>query len=237
MAEILAQMKPYAEIPLIAKPNAGLPVLMNGKSVFPMKPDEFASCAGKLTEQGAVILGGCCGTTPEHIGALSEQVRKLPMMKREPAVRGLISSVSEYRILAPEQSFTVIGERINPTGKKALQAELREGKTDMIFDFAMQQTAAGASVLDVNMGLSGINEKEMMRKALARILRCTAKPLCIDSTDPETVEAALRLYPGRALLNSVSAEEKRLKYVLPIAAKYGAMLILLPLTDQGIPPT
>ena len=237
MAEILAEIKPFAKIPLIAKPNAGLPRMEQGRTIFPMGPEEFASYADRLFESGASIFGGCCGTTPEHIRCLSNAVKKCGKPEKRKPGSGVVSSVSEYRRLSVDQLFTVIGERINPTGKKALQAELRAGKTDLIFDFALQQTSAGASILDVNMGLSGIQESEMMRKALCRLLHCTAAPLCIDSTDPDTVEQALRLYPGRALLNSISAEEKRLKQILPIAAKYGAMLILLPLTDDGIPAT
>lgn len=238
MAEIVASLKPYARIPLIAKPNAGLPHLEGNRTVFPMNPEEFAANASLLHRAGASLFGGCCGTTPEHIAALTQAVERLgaPETEKNP-VCGVVSSVSSFRVLAPEQPFAVIGERINPTGKKALQAELREGKTDLVYEFAVQQQEAGAAVLDVNMGLSGINEAEMMEKSLKRLLHCTTLPLCIDSTDPATVERALRLYPGRALLNSISAESSRIRNVLPVAAKYGAMLILLPLTDSGIPVT
>ena len=235
MAEIISKLSPFAKIPLVAKPNAGLPRLENGKTVFPMGPDEFSSYAENLVNAGATILGGCCGTSPYHIARLAEAVEDAPMPEKITPAGGVISSASQYHIISPEREFTIIGERINPTGKKAFQQELREGKTDMAFEFATQQISAGAQVLDINMGLAGINEAEMMRKTLCRLLKTVQVPLCIDSTDPDTVETALKLYPGRALLNSVSAEENRLKKVLPIAAKYGAMLIILPLTDNGIP--
>ncbi len=238
MAKLLETLKPYARIPLIAKPNAGLPKLHDGKTVFSLDSDAFARFGKLLFDAGATLLGGCCGTTPAHLAALRESLRGLgkPFVNFAP-VRNVIASPSNYRELDVVSPFAVIGERINPTGKKALQAELREGKTDLVFDFAIQQTQAGAALLDVNMGMAGISEKEMMQKSLKRIIRATTLPLCIDTTDPETLEAALRLYPGRALYNSVSAETERLEKVLPIAAKYGAMLILLPLTDAGIPAT
>lgn len=237
MAEIITMLRPYAGIPLVAKPNAGVPRLENGRTVFPMNAADFGACAGLLTGAGAGIIGGCCGTTPEHIEKLASAAGDCPVPRAPEEIVSLVSSVSEFVPVAVNAPFTVIGERINPTGKKAFQAELRESKTDMVVDFALQQTSAGAKILDVNMGLSGINECEMMKRSLTRLLKTVSAPLCIDSTDPATVECALKLYPGRALLNSVSAEEKRLKEILPVAAKYGAMLIILPLTDTGIPET
>ncbi|MCI5779696.1 MAG: homocysteine S-methyltransferase family protein [Lentisphaeria bacterium] len=237
MAEIIAAMAPYARIPLVAKPNAGLPRLEGGRTVFPMGPDEFSACAEALVTAGAGILGGCCGTSPAHIARLSEAAEGVPPPQLPASPPALISSVSEIVEVSTHAPFTVIGERINPTGKKAFQAELRANRTDMALDFALQQVAAGAKILDINMGLSGIDEAGMMRQTMTRLLKAVSAPLCIDSTDPETVETALRLYPGRALLNSVSAEKRKLEKILPLAAKYGAMPILLPLTDAGIPAT
>ncbi|MBR7131540.1 MAG: homocysteine S-methyltransferase family protein [Lentisphaeria bacterium] len=233
MAQVIAALKPYARIPLIAKPNAGLPRLENGKTCFSMDAKMFASYGKILADAGASIFGGCCGTTPEHIAALAGNIRDIPFQYTPAEYRSVVSSAS--RICEIGKKFVVIGERINPTGKKAFQAELRSGSLDMAMDFALQQSEAGAGILDVNVGLSGIDEKETMRKLVAKLCRSTGEVLCIDSTDPATVEAALRLYPGRALLNSISAEKNRLEKVLPIAAKYGAMLIALPLTDDGIP--
>lgn len=235
MAKVIAKMKPFAAIPLIAKPNAGLPKMVNGKSVFELDAAGFAAAVPELLNAGSSIMGGCCGTTPDHIREMNKVFRQHSVPKVSPPPFSAVSSPSRYRVLAPTEPFTIIGERINPTGKKALQAELRAGKTDLIFDFATQQFSAGAEVLDVNMGLSGIDEKSMMDAALHRILKSSPAMLCIDSTNAETVERALRIYPGRALLNSISAERSRLEKILPIAAKYGAMLILLPLTDEGLP--
>ncbi len=238
MVKLLTTLKPYAQIPLVAKPNAGVPTLRNNQTFFPMDAAEFSSYAGALVEAGAALLGGCCGTTPEHIRQLGVEMKKSTAFFRNAhPLRGVVASPSQFCRLAPEEPFAVIGERINPTGKKALQAQLREGKTEMVFDFALQQTQAGAALLDVNMGLAGIDEKKMMLQSLRQVIKASPLPVSIDSTDPETVEAALRFYPGRALLNSISAEKSRLEKILPVAAKYGAMLILLPLTDEGIPDT
>lgn len=233
MAEMVARMKPFAKIPLIAKPNAGLPKLENGRTVFSMSPEKFASFGELLVASGAGILGGCCGTAPAYIAELSKMVKTLPPPEVKPQRVSVISSASEIWELG--KKFTIVGERINPTGKKAFQAKLREGDLDMAMDFAIQQTEAGAQVLDVNMGLSGIDETAMMRQAVCRLVKTVSAPLCIDSTNARTVEAALRIYPGRALLNSISAEKERLEKVLPIAARYGALIIALPLTDEGIP--
>ena len=237
MIELIKTIKPYATIPLMAKPNAGMPKLVDGETVFDMKPPEFAGFTERLVEAGANIIGGCCGTTPEHIKMQAEAAAYL---KPKMPVRTAVSAVSGPRgtcILGQDQPFRVVGERINPTGKKKLQAELREGKMAMVRQYASEQNAGGAAILDVNMGLSGIDEKGMMLEAISLLSQSSTLPLCIDSTDSEVVEAALRLYPGRALVNSISAEKDRIEKTLPIAAKYGAMFILLPLADEGIPET
>ena len=237
MLEVIKLLKPYATIPLIAKPNAGLPHLHEGKTIFSMDPAEFAAFAPQLVAAGANIIGGCCGTTPDHIQAAAEAVRSL---QGTPPLRKHLAAVSSPRhvtFLDRDQPFVVIGERINPTGKKALQAELREGKMNLVREFAADQSRLGAALLDVNMGLSGIDEKEMMLKAMETVMQASDLPLCIDSTNPEVIEAALLHYPGRALVNSVSAERNRLEKTLPAAAKFGAMFIMLPLTDEGIPET
>ena len=237
MIEVMKIIKPYAKIPLLTKPNAGMPKLVDGKTVFDMGPDEFAGHAAGLVEAGANIIGGCCGTTPEHIKAQAEAAKDLkPLIPQVKAVSA-VSAPHITCLLGQDQPFRVIGERINPTGKKKLQAELREGKFGMVRQYAGEQLAAGAAILDVNMGLSGIDEKAMMLDAVSLLVQGTALPLCIDSTDSEVIEAALRIYPGRALVNSISAEKDRIEKTLPIAAKYGAMFILLPLNDEGIPET
>ena len=235
MAKIVKRLKPYADIPLIAKPNAGLPKLIDGKTFFTMDAPHFADHVAELHAAGVNLLGGCCGTTPEHIRLAAEKAQNFAPPPCGAALRGVVASSREVRQLAPEAPFTVIGERINPTGKKALQAELRAGSTALALTYALEQTEAGAGVLDVNMGLSEIDETGMMLETLRVLAPGVSLPLCIDSTKPETVEAALRNYPGRALFNSVSLEKARVETILPIAAKYGAMLILLPLDDSGVP--
>lgn len=235
MIEWIAQMKPYATVPLLAKPNAGQPKLVNGETIFDMQPDEYASYFTRLVEAGANILGGCCGSTPDHIAAVKQTIGSMSPVA--PALESIsaVSSAQGVTMFGAREPFVVIGERINPTGKKALQAQLREGKLNMVRQFALEQTQAGAGMIDVNMGLSGINEKEMMLKAVNLIAPLVKTPLCLDTTDPEVMEAALRLNPGRALINSVSAEKDRIEKMLPLVKKYGAMYILLPVTDEEVP--
>ena len=237
MAEVIRKLKPYADIPLVAKPNAGMPHLRDGKTVFDLGPEAFAAQTARLVEAGASIVGGCCGTTPEHIAALADKVRGLTPPQVGATKRGVVASAQSIRRLAVDEPFAVIGERINPTGKKLFQAELREGKLEIAKRFAAEQTEQGASLLDVNFGLAGIDEAATMRRAVGELVKVTPLPLSIDTVNPAAAEAALRLYPGRALFNSISGESDRLAQVLPVAAKYGAMLILLPLDDHGIPAT
>ena len=236
MAGVIRDLKPYARIPLIAKPNAGLPHLENGRTVFDLGAEEFGAAAVALAEAGAGILGGCCGTTPEHIAALKRAVSgraPAPVGEGRP---GVVASPAGFRTIEAGAPFTLIGERINPTGKKAFQQELRENKTAMAMDFARSQQEAGAAVLDVNCGLGGIDEAAMLKRLVKELVTTVpAMPLCIDSTDPDAVEAALRIYPGRALLNSVSLEKMRIERILPLVIRYGAVPILLPVTDDGIP--
>ncbi len=237
MAEILRQIGPYAKIPLAAKPNAGMPHLVDGRTIFDLDAAPFATAALSLVDAGASIIGGCCGTTPEHIRQLSDAIGVRPPCPPVLKKNGVVTSPGRFRRLTPDEPFAVVGERINPTGKKALQAELREGSLELVKQFAREQTQQGAALLDVNFGLSGIDEAETMRRAVGQLVLTTDTPLCIDSTNPEAVEAGLRVYPGRALFNSISLEEDRIQTILPIAAKYGAMLVLLPLTESGIPET
>lgn len=235
MCEVVRTMKAYATVPIIAKPNAGLPKLIDGKTVFDMGPEEFAKKATLLVEAGANIIGGCCGTTPEHIEKLVQQTSsyKTSLPKTE-KIRALTTERNTL-IFGLDGSFMIVGERINPTGKKALQAELREGSFDMVTTFAQEQIKRGASILDVNMGMNGIDEKATMLQAIYELTRVSEVPLCIDSSHVDVIEAALRIYPGRALINSISLEQEKFEKLIPIAKKYGAMFILLPLSDAGLP--
>ena len=237
MAEHIAAMKPHATVPLVAKPNAGLPRLEGLKTVFDMDAPTFAASARKLVAAGANLLGGCCGTTPAHIAALAAAVgKRKPAAPRRRSIAAL-SSARSFLPLDKNQPLLVIGERINPTGKKALQQELTEGKMSIIRQMAKEQEAQGASLLDVNIGVPGIDEAATICNVIGQLASTTRLPLVIDSSRVETIEAALRLYPGRMLINSISGEKEKLTRLLPLAAKYGAMFILLPLTDGSVPKT
>lgn len=235
MVEILSEMKQYAGIPLIAKPNAGLPKLYGKQAVYEMKAEEFAQKSKQLIVAGAGILGGCCGTTPEHIHHLKEMTKEFEVPVIEKRIVRALTTERKTLFLPLDGAFQIIGERINPTGKKALQQELKEGKFDLVTTMAQEQTKAGAGILDLNMGMNGIDEKEMMLYAIQEVMAVSDLPLSIDSSHTDIIEAALRIYPGRALINSISMEKEKMQKLLAIAKKYGAMFILLPLSDTGLP--
>lgn len=237
MVEIVGQMYAYANIPILAKPNAGLPELENGQTVYKTSPQEFAEAGKKLVDAGAAALGGCCGTTPAHIKALSQAVKDCERLPVCTQARRVLASERKLVEIAAGGSFQVVGERINPTGKKKLQEELRAGSLEMVGAMAREQEENGATVLDINMGMNGIDERQMMLEAIYEVTTAVDCPLCIDSSYIEVIEAALRIYPGRALINSISMEKEKLERLLPIARKYGAMFILLPLSDAGLPET
>jgi len=235
MHEIIREMKEYAYIPIIAKPNAGIPQLIHEETVFPMEAEEFAAEMKKLVEEGANIVGGCCGTTPLHVELMVNAVKDIkPAPPKANHIRALSTEQDTVEIPL-DGRFMIVGERINPTGKKALQAELREGNYTIVSQMAAEQAELGADILDVNMGMNGIDEKETMLQAIQEALRVAKLPLCIDSSHVSVIEAALRQYPGRALINSISLEKEKFEKLIPIAKKYGAMFILLPLSDQGLP--
>jgi 5-methyltetrahydrofolate--homocysteine methyltransferase len=235
MLEIVRALKPYAKVPLVAKPNAGLPVLRDGRTVFEMGPAEFGAYAKAFVEAGVNIMGGCCGTTPEFIAALRDGFEGVA--PQPPAVQalGALSSARRTLVLRDGGPTVIIGERINPTGKKQLQAELKEGQLAFVRQAASEQEQAGAEVLDVNVGMPGIDEAAVSNKVVGFLATATDLPLCIDSADVRTIESSLRLYPGRALINSISGEPGKLDVLAPLAAKYGAMFILLPLEGGGVP--
>lgn len=240
MLPVVKAMAEILTVPLIAKPNAGLPAAgADGSTYYDMDKETFVEYMKQLQESGVSILGGCCGTTPEYIRLLKEEIGE----KRVPATAS-DSKTETPRYLTSERqtvsfglngSFLVVGERINPTGKKKLQEALRNGSMELVKTFAEEQELAGAGILDVNMGMSGIDEKAVMLQAMEEISTVTNLPLSLDSSHVEVLEAALRNYPGRALVNSVSFETEKFEKLLPIVAKYGAMFILLPLSDKGLP--
>ena len=197
--------------------------------------EAFAEGMACLVEAGASILGGCCGTAPEYIEKLCARTKQMEILHRKKPEKRFLSSERKTIEFGLEDRFLMIGERINPTGKKKLQEQLREGSLDMVLQFAEEQEACGAEILDINMGMSGIDEKQMMLKVLEEVSGVTSLPLSIDSSHVDVLEAALRRYPGRALINSISYEKVKFEQLLPLAKKYGAMFILLPLSDQGLP--
>lgn len=238
MEGIISDMVSVTMIPIIAKPNAGLPFLdENGTTCYNMEAEEFTEEMQVLVNVGATILGGCCGTTPEFIRQIHDHFgteARVTAARRPEGIRYLTSERITHSF-GLEDGFFVVGERINPTGKKALQAQLREGNFEKVIQFAEEQETCGAKVLDINMGMSGIDEKLCMLRALEEVSGVTNLPLSLDSSYVEVLEAALRNYPGRALVNSVSLETEKFEKLLPIVAKYGAMFILLPLSDAGLP--
>lgn len=235
MVEPVKKMAEYATIPIIAKPNAGLPELDGKKTVYRMSPEEFAEAGKALVEAGATIVGGCCGTTTKHIRALRDAVQNMQVRKPLETHRRILASERKNIEIDLDGNFLVVGERINPTGKKKLQAELREGRLDLVREMAMQQEEDGADILDINVGMNGIDEKEMMKQTIYEVAATVDCPLCLDSSSAEVMEEALRVYPGRALINSVSLETEKIEKMLPLAKKYGAMFVLLPVSDEGLP--
>ena len=249
MVEPVRKMAEYATVPIVAKPNAGLPELVEceclpegettpvkkKKTVYRMTPEEFAEAGVALVEAGASILGGCCGTTAAHIKALSDAVRGMKLHEPLKTHRRVLTSERKQVEIDLDGRFLVVGERINPTGKKKLQEELRSGKLDLVRQMAMEQEENGADILDVNMGMNGIDEKEMMKQVIYEVASTVDCPLCLDTSHIDVMEAALRVYPGRALINSVSLEAEKIEGMLPLAKKYGAMFVLLPLSDESLP--
>ena len=235
MEALIKRMVRYATIPVFAKPNNGMPELIDGETKYTMTPETFAEYGRALVEAGARAVGGCCGSTPKHIEMLKKVVRSVEPEATKPVCTRVLSSESAVQEIHLDGNFLVVGERINPTGKKKLQAQLREGKLDLVREMAMAQEENGAAILDINMGMNGIDEKEMMKQVIYEVAATVDCPLCLDTSHIDVMEEALRVYPGRALINSVSLETEKIEHMLPLAKKYGAMFVLLPLSDEGLP--
>lgn len=235
MVDAVKKMAEYATVPIIAKPNAGLPELEGKKTVYRMTPEEFAEAGIALVKAGATVVGGCCGTTAEHIRALAAAVSGMKVHEPLTSHRRILASERKNVEIGLDGNFIVVGERINPTGKKKLQEQLREGRLDLVREMAMQQEENGAGILDINMGMNGIDEKEMMKQVIYEVSATVDCPLSLDTSHVDVMEEALRVYPGRALINSISLETEKIEKMLPLAKKYGAMFVLLPLSDDGLP--
>lgn len=229
---IVEEMAKWTTLPLIVKPNAGLPDPITGE--YLVDPAEFAASLSKFAALGVTIYGGCCGTTPEHLRAAYDQLEKMDIPPRRPSeIPSAVCSPSEVVVIDQPR---IIGERINPTGKKRFKAALQAGDMDYILDQAVQQTDAGAELLDVNVGMPGIDEKGMMIRTVKALQAIASTPLQLDSTIPAVLEAALRVYNGKPIVNSVNGEESSLQNILPLVKKYGAAVVGLTLDENGIPP-
>lgn len=229
---VVEELLKYSSVPVIVKPNAGLPDLKTGK--YSMAAEEFASLMAGFYEKGVLVLGGCCGTSPEYISALKKALLKTEKKEKLKCVKGVVCGSGEaVELNCPR----IIGERINPTGKKLFKQALENNDLDYILSQGISQLEAGAELLDVNVGHSEINEEEMMERVVICLQGSTGAPLQLDSTSPAVLERALRVYAGKAIINSVNGEEKSLSAVLPLAKKYGAAIVGLTLDEGGIPET
>ena len=229
---MIRELRRWTDKPLILKPNAGLPDPATGE--YRITPEEFAAELETAPEDGVQMLGGCCGTTPDFIRALNAAMRGARMPSPRPERRSGVCSASQTAAFGPVR---VIGERINPTGKKRFQQALRENDIDYIVARGIEQQDAGADLLDVNVGLPGINEPEMMTRVVKALQAVVDLPLQIDSSDPAAIEAGLRAVNGKAIVNSVNGKAEVLRSILPICKKYGAAVVGLCMDENGIPQT
>ncbi|MDE3275602.1 MAG: homocysteine S-methyltransferase family protein [Verrucomicrobiota bacterium] len=237
MLPFVKRLAACTSLPLIVKPNAGLPQIVDGRTVFTVGPEEFAKDIRALAEAGASIVGGCCGTTPAHIAAVREALSEFRRPSRTGCLPKTMVASGSRAVEIPFDDSIVIGERINPTGKKKLKAALTEGDVAYVLREAVSQSDAGAHVLDVNVGVPGIDEAATLDSTIQAVQGVTDIPLQIDTSDANALERALRHYNGKALVNSVNGKKESMDAVLPLIAKYGGAVVALTLDENGIPPT
>lgn len=235
MKEFLPKFREVCSLPLVVNPNAGLPMVVDGKTCFHVGPEEFASVMKEIALAGVSVMGGCCGTTPAHIKALVDTCKDIAPLKITDKNRSVVSSYTHAVVL--DNRPKIIGERINPTGKSRFKQALREHDLEYIFKEALAQQDKGAHILDVNVGLPEIDEVQMMKDVITGLQGITDLPLQIDTSDMEAMETAMRLYNGKPLLNSVNGKQESMDAVFPLAAKYGGMIVCLTLDENGIPET
>ena len=228
---IIAELRRWTNLPIAAKPNAGLPDANGG---YDLTPEQFAQGVCELIKLGAAVVGGCCGTTPDYIKALTDSAKGITPA---PAPEKLPSAVCSSTVTVDIDAPVVVGERLNPTGKKLLKQALADSDMNYILRQAAAQAADGAQILDINVGLPGIDEPAMMAKVIKAVQSVCPLPLQIDSSDPVAIEAGLRVYNGRAIVNSVNGKDEVLDRLLPVVKRYGAVVIGLTLDENGIPET
>ena len=233
MLPILNDLRRYTSLPIIVKPNAGLPKQKNGETYYDVEPDEFARIMQEVVKEGACVIGGCCGTTPEHIKKLVEECKDLPLRKIEKKHDTIVSSYGQAVIL--DDMPRIIGERINPTGKKKFKEALKNEDMDYILKEAITQQDKGAHILDVNVGLPDIDEVAMMEKVVKELQSVTSLPLQIDTVDGKAMERAMRIYNGKPMINSVNGKQVSMDEVFPLIRKYGGVVVGLTIDEEGIP--
>ena len=233
MLPILNDLRRYTSLPIIVKPNAGLPKQKNGETYYDVEPDEFARIMQEVVKEGACVIGGCCGTTPEHIKKLVEECKELPLREIEKKHDTIVSSYGQAVIL--DDMPRIIGERINPTGKKKFKEALKNEDMDYILKEAITQQDKGAHILDVNVGLPDIDEVAMMEKVVKELQSVTSLPLQIDTVDGKAMERAMRIYNGKPMINSVNGKQVSMDEVFPLVRKYGGVVVGLTIDEEGIP--
>ena len=233
MKSTLEAFVKYSSLPIIVNPNAGLPTVKDGESVYDLDADGFAASVAELCDMGATVLGGCCGTTPEYIARLVEATKNKPYFLPQEKDITVASSYTHGVIIG--ESSRIVGERLNPTGKPKLREALKNNDISSVLSIALEQEMAGAHILDVNAGVAGIDEASVLSKMVSEIQSVTDLPLQIDTGSPEAMERALRIYSGKPLINSVNGSKESLGKILPLAKKYGGALIALTMDERGIP--
>ena len=235
MLPILSEIMEYTSIPVIVKPNAGLPKQRDGEVYYDVVPRQFAQTMQKVLQLGASVIGGCCGTTPEHIRVMIQGVQSRQLQRPVPTDKTIVSSYGKAVLLG--QKPMIIGERINPTGKKKFKQALKEHDMDYILKEGITQQDRGAHILDVNVGLPDIDEVAMMKEVITELQSVTSLPLQIDTVDIKAMEAAMRIYNGKPMVNSVNGKQESMDQVFPLIQKYGGVVIGLTIDEEGIPKT
>lgn len=235
MIELVKEMRENTSLPILVMPNAGLPESVDGKTVYNVSPQEFAEDMLTIAKQGVSYLGGCCGTTPEHIRAMIELCKNIPDSIPEKKTDTVVSSYSTAVTIGEKP--VVIGERINPTGKKLFKEALRNNDIDYVIKEGLSQQEHGAHILDVNVGLPEIDEVKMLSDAVYNLQSVLPLPLQLDSSDPQALEKAMRIYNGKPMVNSVNGKQSSMKEIFPLVKKYGGVVVCLCLDENGIPET